>query len=68
MVSASGGTEVGGEIDFAVRYLKHVLGFVGIHDVTVVAAERLMFGAEESVSAAKAAVAEIARQEGALAA
>jgi FMN-dependent NADH-azoreductase len=68
VVSASGGTEVGGEIDFAVRYLKHVLGFVGIHDVTVVAAERLMFGAEESVSAAKAAVAEIARQEGALAA
>ncbi len=68
VVSVSGGTKVGGEMDFAVRYLKHVLGFVGIHDVTVVAAERLMSGAEDSVSAAKVAVTEFARQEGVLAA
>lgn len=39
---ASGGTKVGSEIDFAVTYLKHVLGFVGIKDVTIIAADQLM--------------------------
>lgn len=68
VVTASGGTEVGGEIDFAIRYLKHVLGFVGIHDVRVIAAERLMLGAEESLSAAKAAIAGLGKRDGALAA
>ncbi len=42
VVAASGGTKVGSEIDFAVNYLKHILGFVGITDVTVVAADQLM--------------------------
>lgn len=39
---ASGGTKVGSEIDFAATYLKHVLGFVGIKDITIVAADQLM--------------------------
>ena len=39
---ASGGTKVGSEIDFASTYLKHVLGFIGINDVTIIAADRLM--------------------------
>ncbi|WP_305986136.1 FMN-dependent NADH-azoreductase [Roseibium sp. MMSF_3544] len=39
---ASGGTKVGSEIDFAATYLKHILGFVGIQDVTIVAADQLM--------------------------
>ncbi|WP_299817481.1 NAD(P)H-dependent oxidoreductase [uncultured Roseibium sp.] len=39
---ASGGTKVGSEIDFAINYLKHMLGFVGINDVTVIAADQLM--------------------------
>ncbi|POF29585.1 FMN-dependent NADH-azoreductase [Roseibium marinum] len=39
---ASGGTKVGSEIDFAVNYLKHMLGFVGINDVTIIAADQLM--------------------------
>jgi len=68
VVCASGGTEVGGEIDFAIRYLKHVLGFVGIGDVRVIAAERLMLNAEEAVNAAKAAIAGLGKQDGALAA
>lgn len=42
IVAASGGTPIGSEIDFATPYLKHVLGFVGIHDVTLVGAERQM--------------------------
>lgn len=41
LVAASGGTPVGGAIDFATPWLKHVLGFVGIDDVQVIAAERL---------------------------
>ncbi|WP_298986252.1 NAD(P)H-dependent oxidoreductase [uncultured Roseibium sp.] len=42
VVVASGGTKVGSEIDFASNYLKHVLGFLGIIDVEVVAADQLM--------------------------
>jgi FMN-dependent NADH-azoreductase len=44
---ASGGTAVGSEIDFATGYLRHVLGFLGIDDVQVVAADRLMARGEE---------------------
>jgi FMN-dependent NADH-azoreductase len=40
---ASGGTEVGGDEDFATDYLHHALGFMGIDDVDVVAADQLMF-------------------------
>jgi len=32
---ASGGTPIGSEIDFASGYLRHVLGFMGIEDVTL---------------------------------
>lgn len=53
VVVASGGTELGSEIDFASGYLRHVLGFVGIDDVTFIAADRLMFGAEESIAKAR---------------
>ncbi|GAB2183739.1 FMN-dependent NADH-azoreductase [Roseibium sp. LAB1] len=42
VIIASGGTKVGSEIDFAGNYLKHVLGFIGITDVTIVAADQLM--------------------------
>jgi len=38
---ASGGTAVGSEFDFATGYLRHVLGFLGIDDVRIVAADRL---------------------------
>ncbi|MCK0168048.1 NAD(P)H-dependent oxidoreductase [Jannaschia sp. S6380] len=37
---ASGGTQVGSGIDFATGYLRHILGFVGIQDVTFVSADR----------------------------
>ncbi|MET1411631.1 NAD(P)H-dependent oxidoreductase [Roseibium sp. HPY-6] len=42
VVVASGGTKVGSEIDFAATYLKHVLGFIGINDVSIIAADQLM--------------------------
>ncbi len=46
LLVASGGTPVGGAIDFATPWLKHVLAFVGITDVEVIAAERLMIQGE----------------------
>lgn len=39
---ASGGVAVGSETDFATGYLRHVLGFLGITNVAVVAADRAM--------------------------
>ena len=41
-VYAAGGTAIGSEIDFASGYLRHVLGFIGITDVTFVDAGRHM--------------------------
>jgi FMN-dependent NADH-azoreductase len=42
VLMASGGTPIGSETDFASRYLRHALGFIGITDVEIVAAEKLM--------------------------
>ncbi|MEO0912579.1 MAG: NAD(P)H-dependent oxidoreductase [Pseudomonadota bacterium] len=42
IVTASGGTPVDGAIDFATPYLRHTLGFLGIKDVTVIAADQQM--------------------------
>ena len=39
---ATGGTQVGSEIDFATPWLRFVLGFLGITDVEVIAADRGM--------------------------
>jgi FMN-dependent NADH-azoreductase len=36
IVIASGGTELGTELDFISEYLRHILGFVGITDVTFI--------------------------------
>ncbi|PTX54417.1 FMN-dependent NADH-azoreductase [Litoreibacter ponti] len=53
---ASGGTKSGSEIDFATPYIKHVLGFIGIHDVEVVAADQLGADAEAKLSAAQSQI------------
>ncbi len=45
---ASGGTEVGSDHDFATGYARHMLGFMGITDVSVVAADRLMIDPDAS--------------------
>lgn len=60
LVAATGGTPVGSEIDFATSYMRHVLGFIGISDVEVVAADRLSVDAEGSIAAAKEQVAKLA--------
>lgn len=42
ILTATGGTEVGSAIDFATPWLKFMLGFLGIGDVEVIAADRGM--------------------------
>lgn len=59
LVVSSGGTTVGSEIDFATGYMKHVLGFMGIHDVRIVSAERWMSRSEEDRQAVYAQIGNI---------
>jgi len=42
LIVVSGGTSVGSEIDHATGYLRFLLGFIGITDVELVAADKLM--------------------------
>ncbi|MDJ0824689.1 MAG: NAD(P)H-dependent oxidoreductase [Rhodobacter sp.] len=53
---ASGGTEMGSDIDFATGYLRHVLGFIGIEDVQFIRADRTAIDMEGTVRAAQDAV------------
>jgi FMN-dependent NADH-azoreductase len=59
IVTASGGTAVGSEIDFATGYLRHILGFVGVTDVEIIAADRTMAD-DGSVERARSAIAALA--------
>jgi len=49
LVVASGGVPLGSEVDYASTYLRHVLGFLGIHDVTLVNANELGQAANEAL-------------------
>ena len=49
---ASGGTPVDSAIDFATPYLRHALGFIGIEEVEVIAADQLGKDADAKRSAA----------------
>ena len=60
VVVASGGTPVGSEIDFASGYVRHVLGFLGITDVTFVQADRMALDPEATRAAAEAQIDKIA--------
>ncbi len=53
---ASGGTAVGSDIDFATGYMRHVLGFIGIHDVEIIAADRVMAEGPEAIADAKSKI------------
>lgn len=60
LVVASGGTKAGSEIDFATGYMRHILGFVGITQVELVAADQLGAGAQERIDAAQAQIERLA--------
>ncbi|CAJ1391678.1 unnamed protein product [Effrenium voratum] len=68
VVVASGGVPVDSPVDFATPYVRQVLGFIGITDVTVIAADRLVQNADGSLAAARAAIAEAAGARNAMAA
>ena len=53
IVAATGGVPVGSPADFAVPYLKQVLGFVGITDVEVIAAEGVAVDRDGAIEKAK---------------
>ncbi len=55
VVITSGGVPLGAPVDFVTPYIRHVLGFVGITDVTVIDAGRLNFEGAAKIDAAKAA-------------
>lgn len=57
---ASGGTQVGSEIDFATPYLRHALAFIGITDVTFIAADALSFEMDGKIQEAHNHIAELA--------
>ena len=42
VIVTSGGTELGSDIDFVSAWMKHVLGFIGITDVTMIDSSGLM--------------------------
>ncbi|MEL6768097.1 MAG: NAD(P)H-dependent oxidoreductase [Pseudomonadota bacterium] len=60
VVVASGGTEVDSAIDFATPWIRHVLGFIGIHDVEVVKADRQMSRGDAARREAEDAIAGLA--------
>ncbi len=53
IVSASGGTEIGGSQDFGTTWLRHFLAFIGIHDVTVIAAGQMAMDADAAMASAR---------------
>ena len=62
IVMATGGTELGSEIDFASGYLRHILGFIGIDDVTLIAADRFNQDDEQRLQNIRTQIQEVSRQ------
>ena len=52
---ASGGTPFGSDIDFASGYIRHILGFIGIKDVTFIKADKHLMD-NQSVNRANSAI------------
>jgi FMN-dependent NADH-azoreductase len=61
IVIASGGTQVGSEIDFSSGYLRHVLGFIGINDVTIISAEKFDEHNVQATTSIRARIADLAQ-------
>ncbi len=50
VVLSSGGTQLGSDIDFVSGYIHHVLGFIGITDVTIIDSSGIGRNEEEVIS------------------
>ncbi|MEM9428372.1 MAG: NAD(P)H-dependent oxidoreductase [Pseudomonadota bacterium] len=60
VIVTTGGTPAEGDWDFTTPYLRHVLGFLGITDVHVIAADGMVVDAEAARAKAAAEIARIA--------
>jgi FMN-dependent NADH-azoreductase len=54
VVIVSGGTKINGPADFVSGYIRHIFGFIGITDVTIVAADQLLSAGEKKRELAEA--------------
>lgn len=61
VVFSTGGTRIGSDIDFASKYIGHVLGFVGIDDIHMASADRLFADREAALATARQAIANAAQ-------
>ena len=59
VVITSGGVPVDSAVDYATPYLRQALGFVGITDVEIIAADQLNQGADDSIDAARVRIADL---------
>ncbi|QUJ75794.1 NAD(P)H-dependent oxidoreductase [Sulfitobacter albidus] len=57
IIVATGGTPAEGPLDFATPYLRQIMTFIGITDVTCIAADRLMADADRAMEDARARIA-----------
>jgi FMN-dependent NADH-azoreductase len=64
VVVASGGVRVDSRADHATPYLRQALGFVGITDIEIVAADQLNKHAEESIDKARLQISELIHRTG----
>ena len=60
IVIASGGTQALSDMDFATPHLRHVLGFMGITDVTIINADQVMARGEDAIQQAEDQIAALA--------
>jgi len=61
IASGRGGTQIGSEIDFASGYLRHVLGFIGISDVSIISAEQFDEDNEQATASIRTRIADLAQ-------
>lgn len=60
--SGKGGTQLGSEIDFSSAYLRHVLGFMGISDVSVLSAAQFDAQNAQQTQTIRRQIEELAQQ------
>ena len=59
LIVTSGGTRLGSEIDFVTPWLRHVMSFLGIHNVEIIDASGLMSDAEARIAEATQRIEEL---------
>lgn len=56
VIISSGGTQLGSDIDYVTDYIHHVLGFIGIKDVTIIDSSGIGRNEEKVIADAHAAI------------